>query len=144
VPDRVLLGPAAGDLTFDQTPPEDVAGRVDVPDRVEQLAHLAPPLLIEQQVVPFRSGLFPDPPEGRDERSHIERLRRALHRAKPEAIKCLVRKVKAVERRNDGDPVTSLFADQPDQRPREPRLADTRRPGDSEQESPPRCVDRRE
>jgi hypothetical protein len=52
--------------------------------------------------------------------------------------------VKAVERRNDGDPVTSLFADQPDQRSREPRLAGTRRPGDSEQESPPRCVDCRE
>jgi hypothetical protein len=52
--------------------------------------------------------------------------------------------MKAVERRNDGDPITSLFADRPGQRSRQRRLARTRRPGDSEQESPPRCVDCRE
>src|SRR4029453_10126545 len=41
-----------------------------------------------------------------------------LHRAKPEVIERLVRQVKAVERRNNGDPVTSLVADRPGQRAR--------------------------
>jgi hypothetical protein len=40
--------------------------------------------------------------------------------------------MKAVERRNDGDPVTSLFPDRSGQRSGQRRLAGTRRPGDSE------------
>jgi len=52
--------------------------------------------------------------------------------------------MKAVERRDDGDPRITSLADRPRQRSCEPRLAGTRRPGDAEQEPRARCVDRRE
>src|SRR5207302_10244653 len=130
---RVRLRTAPGQLALDQATAEEVTRRVDVPDLVEQPTQLAPPGLIQQQVIPLRDHqprlgidrnrvrdrrfgnaidvgpvdggcrLFSKPPQGCDERLRVESLRRPLDRTEPKAIESLVRKVKAVERRDYGD-----------------------------------------
>jgi hypothetical protein len=79
-----------------------------------------------------------------DESLGIESLRRPLDRTKPEAIECLIRKVKAVERRDDGDSRAALLGNRRRKCSRERRLAGPRWPRDAEQEPPARRVDRRE
>jgi hypothetical protein len=49
--------------------------------------------------------------------------------------------MKSVERRDNGDPWAPFLDDGRGQRPRERRLARTRRPGDAEEEPPARQVD---
>jgi hypothetical protein len=171
---RVRLRTAPGQLALDQATAEEVTRRVDVPDLVEQPTHLAPPWLIQQEVIPFgdhqsrvrtdrdRAGdcllgtaveIGPEDGAGMrasnssqetDESLAVESLWRALDRTKPEAIERLVRKVKAVERRDDGDSCAALLGDRRRKRSRERRLAGPRWPRDAEQEPPARRVDRRE
>jgi hypothetical protein len=76
-----------------------------------------------------------------DERLCVEGLGRTFDRTETEEVERFVREMKSVERRDYGDPCTTLLGDGRRQRTRERRLARARWPGDAEEEPPTRQVD---
>src|SRR6185436_15468104 len=66
---RLLLGPATGTSACEQTPPEHLARRVDIPDLVQEPTEVAPARPIQQEVVAFDDDEPRRPPD-RDGAGH--------------------------------------------------------------------------